>query len=411
MSLWAVVDHGAKIGVIGYTPLSSSLTDGKVGTISEDTVHLSIWCDWGHDADILFERLRRAQMESQGKAEEYVLEEMEGELPEGMDEEFAAFVGIQPESKPIELPDNYIEGHGNGYLEFGGCLWKVGASGIGGKEGRSYYRYVIRSGGVLIGFRRDKHETVANMWVEIGSIPLAANGGLTGVWAMLTAMFQKEGIRIEKDIVSRVDIYGDFDTCPVEEFCTRFNENKKISRARKVGHYGEDLNYATYFSGRRHTGFSVGTNIKLRVYDKRYELEKDPIKWGIFAEKYDGIPDVLTRVEFQLRRVALKEFLTGDLERIEGVDSYLKNREKLWKYLTEDWFRLTEDAIDKQNKHQSRAETWSVWQVVQNAVVAAKEIFRWKRAPKYDMEQLYRMAMGCICKIAAFEIGDAVEKV
>lgn len=84
---------------------------------------------------------------------------------------------------------------------------------------------------------------------------------------------------------------------------------------------------------------------------------------------------------------------------------------KLWKYLAEDWFRPTEDAIDKQNKHQSPAETWSVWQVVQKAVIAVREIFRWKHSPKYDTERLYRMAIGCISKIAAFEIGDAVEPV
>jgi len=55
-----------------------------------------------------------------------------------------------------------------------------------------------------------------------------------------------------------IDNYGGLDTCPVKELSTRFNENKNLPRARRVGHYGEELNYATYFSGRIHTGFPDG---------------------------------------------------------------------------------------------------------------------------------------------------------
>ena len=402
----AVLASAQKLGAMGNTPLSSS----NLGRLSEDTVHVSVWADWGDERDTLFSRLHSCQLESRGHAET-VAETDENGLT---DDEYAALLSTETTDYEDDTTgargsgERYLEGHGKGWLEFGGCVWKVLPHGMGGKDGRSYYPYVIMSGGVLLGFRRDSHETVSNMWVEMGSIPLAANDGLQGVWGMLKDMLKKESVTIVRDIVSRVDMYADFDNCDVGEFCRRFTEGMKVSRARKVGHYGEeDLNTATYLTGCRSTGFSLGHNIKLRCYDKALELEKDPVKWGVFAERYGGIPEVLTRVEFQLRRVALKEFLVNGLDRIDGVDSYLAARDHLWKYLTEDWFRLTEDAVDAKNNNQSKASTWTVWQTVQSAVGhVVKEIFRHHRSAQVDMEHLFKMAFGCMCKMAIWEKAD-----
>lgn len=395
--------RGKIVGAMGNTPLPSS----NLGRVSEDTVHLSVWVDWGSDRDGLFARLHRCQLESRGHAE-LVDEDGEDSIA---DEDYAALMIDNSESYGDDTTsgwggERYLEGHGKGWFEFGGCVWKVLPHGMGGKDGRSYFPYVIASGGVLIGFRRDSHETVSNMWVEMGSIPLAMNDGLTGVWGELKRMFKAESVTVIREIVSRVDMYADFDACDVSEFCRRFNEGMKVTRARKIGNYAEDLNTATYLVGLRFTGFSMGTNIKLRCYDKRYELEKDPVKWGVFADRYNGIPEVLTRIEFQLRRVALKEFLFNGLDRIDGVDSYLAARDHLWKYLTEDWFRLTDEKVDAKNKNQSKASTWDIWRQIQDAAGhVVKEIFRHRRPAKVDMEHLYKMALGCMCKIAIWEKG------
>ncbi len=270
----------------------------------------------------------------------------------------------------------------------------------------------LMNGGVNLFFRRDKHETVANLWIEMGSIPLCLHGGVEKLWDELKNMLKAEGIAVIKDIVSRVDIYSDFDMCEVDEFCRRFHENCKVTRARKIGQYAqEDLNTALYMNGYKHTGFSIGTDIKLRIYDKRYELKNDPIKWGVFADKYDGIPDILTRVEFQLRRNALKEFAVGDGARIEGVASYLTVREALWRYLTEDWFRLTEEKVDKDNNHQSRAKNWLFWDVVRSAVAQAVEcVRRIRRKIQINPEHLFKMGMGCICKAAILEVAGALKR-
>ena len=398
------------VGAMSITPLSSSL----LGQISEDTVHLSVWVDWGTNEEILFRRLERAQRESQNKP----IDEEEDMDTEGFGGQYVDMSKVEffdePASQaPGELGDYYIEGHGNGYVELGGMLWKVAATGKGGGDaGRSYYKYKLMNGGVNLFFRRDRHETVSNMWIELGSIPLCIYGGLENLWGEVQKVLKQEGVVIIRDIVSRVDIYSDFDICEVDEFCRRFYENCKVTRARKIGKYGQDeLNTALYMNGYKHTGFSIGTDIKLRVYDKRYELRNDPIKWGVFADKYNGIPDVLTRVEFQLRRNALKEFEVGDGGRIEGVASYLPVREQLWRYLTEDWFRLTDEEVDKRNNHQSRAQTWTIWEAVQNAVSKAVDfIQRIDRKIKVDPAHLFKMGMGCICKAAILEAGSDIEE-
>ncbi len=386
-------------GAMSITPLSSS----PLGSISEDTVHLSVWCDWGTDEEVFFRRLARAQRASQGKAER----EEETDDPEDYEYQYVDLSKAEFCDDPAspaggdDLPEGFIEGADSDMVELGDMLWKVAPAGKGtGESGRSYYKYRLMNGSVNLFFRRDRHETVANLWVEMGSIPLCLHGGVENLWARVKEVLESQGIHIIKDIVSRVDIYSDFDLFDVEECCRRFRENCKVTRARKIGQYAEEeLNTALYMSGARHTGFSIGTDIKLRVYDKRYELKRDPLKWGVFADRYDGIPETLTRVEYQLRRNALKEFKTGDVERIEGVESYLAVREQLWRYLTEDWFRLTEEKVDKDNNHQSRAKNWTFWDVVQNAVARVEECIQRVRGKiMINPEHLFKMGMGCICK-------------
>ncbi len=213
-----------------------------------------------------------------------------------------------------------------------------------------------------------------------------------------------------KEVLSRVDIYADYDICGIEDFCNRFFNNSRVTRARDTTNYGgEYLNFALYLSGARYTGVSIGKDILLRCYDKREELKKNPIKWAVFADRYDGIPETLTRVEFQLRRKALKEIQVlneGETKpgRIDDVESYLKVRDGLWRYLTCEWFRFTEEPVDKKNNHHSRAKTWCVWEAVQNAVSSLCEAAkRVRRAVQVNPEHNKKMAIGVVMSAIMME--------
>jgi hypothetical protein len=50
---------------------------------------------------------------------------------------------------------------------------------------------------------------------------------------------------------------------------------------------------------------------------------------------------------------------------IDTVEEYQAKRGALFAYLTEDWFRLTRDQVDRTNS--SRARVWSMWERVSAA--------------------------------------------
>lgn len=404
-----------KKGAMSITPSTTS----QLGRISEDTAYLSVWCSWGLEADIIFNRLERCRLEAQGKADTFSPDE-NPEVVEDMDFDPDKVEFADSMDSSAYGGERFIEGSGGGCgeFEFGGIIWYVMPYGKGGKDfGGAHYRYQLVSGGIKIFIRRESSETVSNMWIEIGSIPLCVKGGLKPVCDELWAIFKSEGIIFEKNILSRVDIYADFDHCDAGEMCDKFYENARITRARKEANYsqllgyGGEINFSMHSIGGRKTGFAIGTETHLRVYDKRFEMQRDPIKWGVFADKYDGIPETLTRVEFQLRRNALKSFAldeTGE-KRIEGYESYLEVRERLWKSLTTDWFRLIDKPVDKENNHQSRAKTWPAWEVVQCAVNASLDVIRRiKRRVEVDCSQLLKMGLGCLVKSALYVSGKSM---
>ncbi len=407
----AVSQRAQTLGAMSNTPLSTS----HFGKISEDTAHLSLWVNWGCDEETLFARFHHAQRESQGKLEQDGAEEEEN--AELIEQQYYAMesedvFSDMTSSAPVNFDDFYIEGHGKGFVEFGGQLWYMMPHGKGSGDGnrKSHYKYHLKSGDVNIFMRRDMHDTISNVWLEIGSIPLCRYGGIRNALDEVYKLFKAEGITVLKEILSRVDMYADFNTCEVVDFCDKFATGCTITRARRVSTFGEDtLDYSLHSSGRKQTGFAIGRDVHLRCYDKAEELKRDPVKWAVFSEKYDGIPDTLTRVEFQLRRKALKDIQVmadGGTEpgRIEDVDSYLKVRDNLWRYLTCEWFRFTEKPVDRKNNNRSRAKTWRVWAMVQNAVSPDCEpVKRVRRAVQVNPEHNKKMAIGALMSAALLE--------
>ena len=256
---------------------------------------------------------------------------------------------------------------------FGGVPWVVGAWGIPGTtKGKPGCPYRLQYGGIVLGFRPGDGGNCGNVWCEVGSIPLASFGGGAGAWDFIEGVFKAEGVPIQRDVLSRVDPYSDTDQVDVAELRRRYEDGYKVCRAVNSAQYVEIEPYSmgrAYFKGMKCTGFTIGQTLRLRVYDKAEELKKNPVKWAVFAERYDGIPETLTRTEFQIRRSILKElYIPGsDVPRIDSVRDYLRNRVAIWEYLTKSWFRLTEELPDAANKNQTREETWTVWQHIQDA--------------------------------------------
>ncbi len=125
---------------------------------------------------------------------------------------------------------------------------------------------------------------------------------------------------------SRCDLTADF--LVPGGFSLEFLQSRKVTRSRKSNSYLNGDKLETFYAGDK------GGTVQLRIYDKSAEVARDGKKpwfwklWGI-----DPCPDVW-RVEFQLRRPALKQYGVNSLPELDAKIG------GIWKDLTERWFSL-----------------------------------------------------------------------
>jgi len=95
--------------------------------------------------------------------------------------------------------------------------------------------------------------------------------------------------------------------------------------------------------------------VRLRIYDKGKEAQKKGKAWFPHLWGRDTFTDVW-RVEFQLRRPALKQF------GVNTVDELRQKMGGIWEYLTGEWFSLRW----KDDERQDRRSIHPWWQDVQS---------------------------------------------
>lgn len=167
-------------------------------------------------------------------------------------------------------------------------------------------------------------------------------------------------VSIEGNRISRVDICVDTDEAKFVE-----NDFKDIiTKAKKKQRHYASLNDFKY--GNKFSGFTVGSggSISARIYNKSLEVKNSGKVWfhQVWEENgWDDSKDVW-RVEFQLRRLILKEC------NIDSVEQLCKKEERLWSYLTEMWLSLRRHN----GENVSRNEIKRKWQLIQNAGVSTR---------------------------------------
>jgi hypothetical protein len=124
---------------------------------------------------------------------------------------------------------------------------------------------------------------------------------------------------------------------------------------------------------RKLTGVSIGSGgLMLRIYDKVEEIKrvsqhkKEPFMevWGL----NDFESAQVTRVEFQLRRSIIKEFkVDGKVKPIDTLEDLNNSLSSVWSYLINEWARLCDNSVDRENNHQSRAENSELWDYLKKA--------------------------------------------
>ncbi len=173
------------------------------------------------------------------------------------------------------------------------------------------------------------------------------------------ACFKGTAYRI---LPSRVDLCADFHI--PGGLSLDFLQEHKVARSRSTANYSNADQLETFYCG------SPGGSVRLRIYDKGKEAQKKGKAWFPLLWGRDDFADVW-RVEFQLRRLALKQFQVNTLEDL------MQKIGGIWSYLTGEWFslRLADD------KRQDRRTVHPWWQDVQACAC--------KIGPSADVQRIF----------------------
>jgi hypothetical protein len=210
------------------------------------------------------------------------------------------------------------------------------------------------------------------------------------------------GFTVQKEIVSRVDLQVMLFRA-ISELITPVFANRSVKRASKFTFHGKN--------NKPVTSFTLGSKIQLCIYDKRQELIDtcDEVKMSLIVNDCLGgeFPEELTRIEYRLRRDALKYF------GITTIQDLLEKEYALVDYLTFDWFRLLKDEKDRSNS--ALQELDPIWQEVRDlffeyfpgAVENRKPIERnnSRREINCTGDSLIKQAVGCLATAAALVKG------
>ncbi|MCR8963938.1 replication initiation factor [Brevibacillus halotolerans] len=198
------------------------------------------------------------------------------------------------------------------------------------------------------------------------------------------------GIRL-----SRSDICVDLDEASFKQ-C---DSKGVVKRARRqIEHFvnGE------YKEGRKFSGFTIGGGgpILARIYNKSLEVKKSQKLWfqDIWRENGWNESKEVWRVEFQIRREALKEFS------IHSANELFDNEDQLWAYLTEEWLTIKQPTKDNVSRWKIKRK----WKLVQTAGMNYKPspLIR-ERVKKANLKQLLDQAAGLMLSVAALSNHDS----
>ena len=142
---------------------------------------------------------------------------------------------------------------------------------------------------------------------------------------LATDWVRQLGGTVTKIVINRLDLAADF---AVSDGLTyEFLKQHCICRSRERRLYeNDDVTETAYFG-------SASSPIQLRIYNKTRELAKTPTKTWLYEVWGRETVDTVFRVEFQIRREALRQYAINDLPDLKLVGG-------IWEHLTIAWFSL-----------------------------------------------------------------------
>ena len=280
-----------------------------------------------------------------------------------------------------------------------------------GRRHGCYCRYSLLWRGIMIDVVADPRpsEHRLSVYVQIPSTYLMAKGcefeAADDVRKLLTSL----GFHWEYETVSRVDVCTDVVGIRPADLGSLVAQGHYVGYARKFRPYcepGPDGSMQ-WHNWEAHPGGAI----MLRVYDKHEEVTRgnDLCKYQLMLARWGDDFDPsqgASRVEFEMKRKALKQFSVNSLE------EWKAQRAGIVEYLTSSWFRVTDGKPDKENKNQSRATVLAAWQTIQAGFaeafgVAAVEVKRIRNLGQGCAKLIAQQFLGYASRIAA-ESGRAI---
>lgn len=215
--------------------------------------------------------------------------------------------------------------------------------------------------------------------------------GLGGALELLLELITNAGAKVINVKISRVDPC--LDILLPEHYWHKDLPLYRVCRARKL---------SDNFENDYLTGFTIGKGkILARLYDKPFEIKEESRHkvwfydiWGIEPRDIPAGHRII-RVEFQLRRTALKEL---------GIDTFTDLCEKtpnLWAYCTRKWLKFR----DRPGNHHTMRKTFEWWKTVRNGFKGAQTaspLIR-ERAFNAQIDQFFAQAKGQLTSMYALQ--------
>lgn len=229
-------------------------------------------------------------------------------------------------------------------FEFNGTWWLLKPHAI------KYYAFCLTSDDVSLFInKRDPEKSIPNVRLAVGSISSHAKG--VEIFRSIYYHFTELGGSVLKDTISRLDLCYDLPQ-DIQNLPGLLDPEQRICNFKK---------FSAYWSSRQFSGCVFGKgDVVCRIYDKVREMneKRDAKKISFF-----NFPGPTTRVEFQLRREYLTQFVTSQ-GKIYNTDQAFASIDELWTHLTHKTIRFVHPFDRKNNNYDTVTHTW--WEMVQN---------------------------------------------
>ncbi len=263
-------------------------------------------------------------------------------------------------------------------------------------KGKGQYAYVLIDAWYHIQISPTKKMIIPPVYVQLASELLTVRG----VHAAMDKLRRTVGsllVMIVEETISRVDLCVDFVT-DVE--LKSFNKSAWVTRSRtSQDHWEGDI-----FTG---SSFGLGGVVCVRLYDKTWEIKKSDKEYlkSIWETQGWSEGQKVWRLEFQMRRNFLKQM------QVNSFSDLMSGQNDLWKYCTNEWFRLT---LEDKTINKTRWDVHPLWEKLQRITFGSEDykgIVREVSKSRTPNERaLFLNGLGYLTAYAAYKGFDEIDE-